>query len=71
VKGDVYGFRVKDVEITEVAEMAEMTEEVRGIWITARHVIWPVCKAPEGFEGSTWARVHCGEVPSVAQGVPS
>jgi hypothetical protein len=40
VKGDVYGFRVKDVEITEVAEkagitevaeMAEMTEEVRGI----------------------------------------
>jgi hypothetical protein len=26
VEGDVYGFRVKDVEITEVAKKAEITE---------------------------------------------
>jgi hypothetical protein len=53
VEGKVYGFRVKDVEITKVAEkagitevakMAKMTEGVWGIWITARHVIWPVAK---------------------------
>jgi hypothetical protein len=42
VEGDVYGFGVKDVEITKVAEKAEMAERVRIIWMTTRHVIWPV-----------------------------
>jgi hypothetical protein len=48
VKGDVYGFGVEDIEITEVAKkakitevakMAKMTEGVRGICTTARHVM--------------------------------
>jgi hypothetical protein len=56
VKGDVYGFRVKGVEITEVAEkaeitevaeMAEMTEGVRGIRTTARHVVRPLAEMAE------------------------
>jgi hypothetical protein len=51
MEGDVYGFRVKDVEITEVAkkagitkvaEKAEIPERVQGIWMTTRHVIQPV-----------------------------
>jgi hypothetical protein len=51
MEGDVYGFRVKGIEVTEVAEkaeitevakMAEMAKGVRGIWVTTRHVIWPV-----------------------------
>jgi hypothetical protein len=29
------------------------------------------CKAPEGFEGLDLSKGLCGEVPSVAQGVPS
>jgi len=28
MEGDVYGFRVKDVEITEVAKMAKITKGV-------------------------------------------
>jgi hypothetical protein len=48
VEGDVYGFGVKDIEITEVAEkaritevaeMAKMTKGVRGIQTTTRHVV--------------------------------
>jgi hypothetical protein len=39
VEGDVYGFGVKNIEITEVAEMAEIPKRVQGIWMTARHVI--------------------------------
>jgi hypothetical protein len=31
----------------------------------------PVCKAPKGFEGLDLSEGSCGEVPSVAQGVPS
>jgi hypothetical protein len=49
VKGDVYGFGVKDVEITEVAEMAKMAKGVRGIQMTARHVIWPVTEKAKVF----------------------
>jgi hypothetical protein len=44
VEGDVYGFGVEDVEITEVAEMAEMFRMI--IWMTARHVIQPICYDP-------------------------
>jgi hypothetical protein len=53
MEGDVYGFGVKDIRITEVAKkagitevakMAEITEWVWGIWMTARHVIRPVTK---------------------------
>jgi hypothetical protein len=51
VEGDVYGFRVEDVEITEVAEKAEITKVAEMaemfrliIRMTARHVIWPITK---------------------------
>jgi hypothetical protein len=56
MEGDVYRFRVKDIEITEVAEkaeitevakMAEMTEGVRGIHTTARHVVQPLAEMAE------------------------
>ena len=56
VEGDVYGFGVKDVEITEVAEkakitkvakMAEIPKRVQGIQMTASHVIWPVAEMAE------------------------
>jgi hypothetical protein len=66
VEGDVYGFGVEDVEITEVAKMAEMfrmiirrtarhvlrpiTEYVRGIRMTARHVIRPLAEKAEVSE---------------------
>jgi hypothetical protein len=30
-----------------------------------------ICKAPEGFGGLDLSKGSCGEVPSVAQGVPS
>ena len=30
-----------------------------------------LCKAPEGFEGLNLSKGSCGEVPSVAQGIPS
>jgi hypothetical protein len=53
VKGDVYGFGVKDVEITEVAEMAKMAKGVRGIQMTARHVIWPVTEKAKVFIKTT------------------
>jgi hypothetical protein len=35
--------------ITEVAEMAKIPKRVQGIWMTARHVIWPVTKKAEVF----------------------
>jgi hypothetical protein len=56
MEGDVYGFRVKGIEVTEVAEkaeitkvaeMAEMAKGVQGIWMTTRHVIWPVTEKAE------------------------
>jgi hypothetical protein len=61
MEGDVYRFRVEDVEITKVAEkagvtkVAEMAEiakipkRVQGIWMTARHVIWPVTEKAKVF----------------------
>jgi hypothetical protein len=48
MKRDVHGCGVEGVEITEVAEKAEITKvakmakRVRIIWMTAKHVIWPV-----------------------------
>jgi hypothetical protein len=50
VEGDVYGFGVKDVEITEVAEMAKMTEGVQGIQATARHVVRPVAEMAKAHQ---------------------
>jgi hypothetical protein len=47
VEGDVYGFRVEDIEITKVAKMAEMTKGVQEIHTTARHVVWPLAKMAE------------------------
>jgi hypothetical protein len=53
IKGDVYGFGVEGIEITEVAKKAkitkvakkaEMTGEVRGIHTTARHVVRPLAE---------------------------
>jgi hypothetical protein len=56
VERDVYGFGVKDVEITEVAEKAEITEVAEMaemfrmiIWMTARHVIQPLAEKAEAF----------------------
>jgi hypothetical protein len=58
MEGKVYGFRVEVIEvtevaekaeITEVAEMAKMTERVQGIWMTTRHVIWPVTEKAKVF----------------------
>jgi hypothetical protein len=49
VEGDIYGFGVEDVEITEVAEKAEITEVAKMaemfrmiIRMTTRHVIRPI-----------------------------
>jgi hypothetical protein len=56
MKGKIYRFRVEDIEITEVAKKAEiievakkakMIEGVRGIRMTARHVIRPVTEKAE------------------------
>jgi hypothetical protein len=56
MEGSVYGFRVKGVEVangakvTEIAEKAGMSEMAKkakgseGIWMTTRHVIWPIAK---------------------------
>ena len=47
MEGNVYGFRVKGVKVTngaEVTEMAEKAKGSKGIWMTARHVIQPVAK---------------------------
>jgi hypothetical protein len=56
VEGDVYGFRVKDVEITEVAKKAEITEVAEMaemfqmiIWRTARHVLWLITEYVRGI----------------------
>jgi hypothetical protein len=57
VERDVYGFGVKDVEITKVAEKAEITEVAemaemfRMIFqMTARHVIQPLAEKAEVSE---------------------
>jgi hypothetical protein len=56
VEGDVYGFGVEDVEITEVAEKAEITEvaEMAEMFriifrMTARHVIRPITECVRGI----------------------
>jgi hypothetical protein len=56
VEGDVYGFGVEDVEITEVAkkakitEVAEMAELFRMIIRrTARHVLRPITECVRGI----------------------
>jgi hypothetical protein len=60
VERDVYGFGVKDVEITKVAEKAEITEVAEMaemfqmiIRRTARHVLWPITEYVRGVRMTT------------------
>jgi hypothetical protein len=39
----------KKARITKVAKMAKIPERVQGIWMTTRHVIWPVTEKAEVF----------------------
>jgi hypothetical protein len=77
VEGDVYGFRVEGVEVTEVAkkaeitEVAEMAKRVQGIWMTARHVIRPVTEYVQGIQMTArhviWPLAEKAEVSEMAE----
>jgi RNA:NAD 2'-phosphotransferase (TPT1/KptA family) len=47
VKGSIYGFWVKGVEVTDGAEVTKMAKKAKvseGIQMTARHVIQPIAE---------------------------
>jgi hypothetical protein len=48
--------------------VALVWQSVADGWEPSRDIL---CKAPEGFEGLDLSKGSCGEVPSVAQGIPS
>jgi hypothetical protein len=56
VEGDVYGFGVEDIKVTEMAEKAKITEVAEmaemfrmRIRMTTRHVIWPITECVRGI----------------------
>jgi hypothetical protein len=78
VKGDVYGFGVEDVEITEVAKKAEITEVAEMakmfrmiFWMTARHVIRPITECVRGIRMTArhviWPLAEKAEVSEMAE----
>jgi hypothetical protein len=53
IEGNIYGFRVEGVEVTngaKVTEMAEMAEMSKMVQMTTRHVIHPIAKNSEKSE---------------------